>query len=241
MKITRLKDHSLLNLNDRLADVREYIAKCDPCDPNSDPPATRREKYAIETFMSVSNIVSCIDQLHFSIGMLSGYRADSAPEKMNRVDYIVFGIENYYLRLTSVFDRCLRLANVIYQLGLPEQACNNDSIIKNNHVKGTPAAKTLKELDNFTSPFRFHRNIVAHHGTYFDNDINHLGSYYCLADGDDGFGRYRHLYKNRTDDFVVEKKTEFKAGLVKLENLVESYFDDVVVAFESRLAGILYE
>src|SRR5215210_1102747 len=134
MKVTQLKDHALLKGASAVA--REYIAKCDPADREQDPLATKRESYAIETFLSIGSIVSCVDQLHFSIEMLSGYRSRSMPGKMNRYDYIVFGIENYFLRTTSVFDRCLRLANVIFQLGLPERQCSQETIIKNSHLKG---------------------------------------------------------------------------------------------------------
>ncbi|HWR20776.1 MAG TPA: hypothetical protein VN444_02810, partial [Verrucomicrobiae bacterium] len=100
MKITRLKDHALLKTASAVS--REYIAKYNPDDPKNSPSASRKESYAIETLLSVGNVVSCIDQLHFSMDLLSGYRSSSTPDKMSRYDYIVFGIENYYLRLTSV-------------------------------------------------------------------------------------------------------------------------------------------
>lgn len=235
MKITQLKDHVLLETSS--AASREYIAKCNPEDPDNDPPSTMRESYAIETFLSVSNIVSCIDQLYFSIDMLSGYRSNTAPDKMNRYDYIVFGIENYYLRLTSVFDRCLRLANVIFQLGLPERQCNTESIIKNSHIKGTLVANALTELDKFTGPFRFHRNTVAHQGTYSEKDLDQLGSYYQLKEEDDSFERYRYFFKKKTDDFLAEKKVEFQRHLVNLEHLVKAYFDAVRTAFDARLTA----
>lgn len=233
MKITQLKDHTLLKTACSVS--REYIAKCNPDNPGSDPSATRRESYAIETLLSVGNIISCIDQLHLSIDMLSGYRSVSTPEKLNRYDYIVFGIENYYVRLTSVFDRCLRSANVIFQLGLPERQCNNESIMKNAHIKGTPIAIALIELDKFTGRFRSHRNTVAHQGTYSENELDQLGSYYHVVEEDDSFERYRYLIKKKTDDFVAEKKLKFKDHLVQMENLVEIYFDAVRAAFEARL------
>lgn len=233
MKITRLKDHAILKIASAVS--REYMAKCSPDGTGSDPSATKRESYAIEVFLATGNVVSCIDQLYFSIDMLSGYRANSTPEEMNRYDYVVYGIENYYLRLTSVFDRCLRLANIVFQLGLPERQCNNESIIKNAHVKGTAVARALTELDKFAGPFRFHRNTVAHQSTYSEKDLDQLGSYYCLAEEDDGFERYRDIFKRMTDNFVSGKKKEFKDHVVKLERLVEIYLDSVVSIIETRL------
>jgi hypothetical protein len=232
MKISQLKNHILLKTSS--AASREYIIKCNPKDSDNDPPVTIKESYAIETFLSVGNIVSCIDQLYFSIDMIAGYRSNTAPKEMNRYDYIVFGIENYYLRLTSVFDRCLRLANIIFQLGLPEQQCNSQSIIKNSHIKGTRVASTLTKLDKFTSPFRFHRNTVAHKGTYSEKDLDRLGSYYHLINEDNSFENYRHFFKKQTDDFVADKKDEFHEIVVNLEHLVAAYFDAAQIAFDAR-------
>jgi hypothetical protein len=233
MKITRLKHHAILKGASAVS--REYFAKCNPDNPGQNPSATKRESYGIETLVSIGSVVSCIDQLHFSVTMLSGYRSSSTPNRMNRYDYIVFGIENYYLRLTSVFDRCLRLANVVYQLGLPERQCNNDSIINNSHVKGTSVAKTLKALDKFTESFRFHRNTVAHHATYSEKELDQLGSYYLLVEEDGSFERYQYLYKKMTDDFVADKRVQFKGNVADLENLVEACFDALNEAFEARL------
>jgi hypothetical protein len=109
MNITRIKDHKLVK--EAYKTPREYLKKCDPSRSEMDPPYTPKESYAIDVVMSISNVISCLDQLYHSIDMLAGYR--QANSKMNRYDYIVFGIENYYLRLTSVFDRCLRLTNII--------------------------------------------------------------------------------------------------------------------------------
>ncbi len=232
MKITSTKDHPLLKAASALS--RQYIAKCDPDDPEKDPSATKKESYAIETLLSIGNVVSCIDQLYFSVVMLSGYRSNAAPEKMNRYDYVVFGIENYYLRLTSTYDRCLRLANVIFQLGLPEKQCSNDTIIKNSHIKSTPVADSLKMLDRFTAPFRFHRNTVAHQGTYSDKDLDRIGTYYLVVEEDDSFERYRHLYKAQMDDFVAERKQEFSGQVSELEKNVEKYFDVLYVFFQDK-------
>ena len=237
MKITHLKNHVILKSSSDVS--REYIAKCKPNDPEQDPLATGRESYAIETFLSIGSVVGCIDQLYFSIDMLSGYRSSSTPNRMNRYDYIVFGIENYYLRLTSAFDRCLRLSNVIYQLGLPERQCNNDTIIKNSHINGTSVAKSLKEIDKFTMPFRFYRNTVAHQATYSEKELDRLGSFYFLFEEDDSFERYQYLYKKKTDDFVADKKVEFKDNVAKIETLVEAYFDALIAVFETKLKSFV--
>jgi hypothetical protein len=82
MKVSYIKDHSLILAVSEVD--RSYIQKCDPHNEKNDPYATQKENYAIEVFMHISNIISCLDQLYFSIGLLSGYRKSSTPKYMNR-------------------------------------------------------------------------------------------------------------------------------------------------------------
>jgi hypothetical protein len=234
MKLSRLKDHTILRAASER--VRVYIAKCHPIEHDKDPKATRKESYAIETFLSLSSIVSCIDQLQFSVDMLAGYRNQNTPGRINRYDYIVFGIENYYLRLTSVYDRCLRLGNVVFQLGLPERECREATITKNAYIKGTSVAQALKELDKFTNQFRFNRNTVAHESTYSEGELDKWGAYYYLVgEGEHQLDKYRHLYKNITDRYIADKKEEFKKHIEELERLVDAFFDAILKVFEARL------
>ena len=187
--------------------------------------------------LSISEVSGCLDQLHFSIELLSCFRSSLMPKQMNRYDYIVFGIENYYLRTTSVFDRCLRLANVVYQLGLPERQCNNDTVIRNEHIKGTSVGNALNDLNGYTGPFRRHRNTIAHESMYSDAALNQYGMYLCaVEEGQIQVVRpHQSLFKNRTDEFVKNKKFEFNKDLAKLENLVEAYFDKLKTVFEAHL------
>lgn len=233
MKISRLKDHALVKEASKV--VQSYIRKCDPHNPELDPVATKQERYAIEIFMSLSNVLTCIDQLYFTIDLLAGFRKNEAPKKMNRYDYILFAVENYYLRITSVDDRCLRLANIVFQLGLPERECKKSTIIKNDHVKRTPVAKALNNLAKFTEDFRCHRNTVAHEATFSEERLNKIGQFYYLLDEDPEIREYYFGMKRRTDTFVADKKEEFRKNVIEQENFVEQFFDAVLVIFESRL------
>jgi hypothetical protein len=187
------------------------------------------EQYTLDCFKAIKNITNCMEQLNFSIDLLSGYRASTSPQSMNRHDHIVFAIENYYLRITSVYDRCLRLVNTLYNLGLPERDCKNSTIVKNIHVKGSNIETSLKSLDKFTNNFRQFRNSVAHNETYSEDDkLNVIASYYFLeAQGAAEIIRFKHLYKTETDKYIKDKKSEFKVHLVKLEGLIIGFLNAV--------------
>ncbi|MFA5479851.1 MAG: Cthe_2314 family HEPN domain-containing protein [Candidatus Muiribacteriota bacterium] len=230
MKITYLKDH--LFLNQVSAITRQYFAKCNPDEPKNDPPANPKERYGIEVLVGIGNIISCLDQLYFSIDMLPGYNKKNLPEKMNRYDYVVYGVENYYLRFTSVYDRCLRLVNIVFRLGLPERQCKNDTIIKNTHIQNKSIFKSLTKLDKFTSNFRFLRNTISHNKTYSEKCLDEIGSYYYLLEVEDDIAKRFHKYLNlEMNKNVINKKEQFKEHLVKLETLVEIFFDSLIEPF----------
>lgn len=191
--------------------------------------ASPLEQYTLDCFKAIRSITDCMEQLHFSIELLSGYRTSTSPDSMNRHDHIVFGIENYYLRITSVYDRCLRLINSLYNLGLPERDCKNSTIVKNTHVKGSNIEISLKALDKFTNKFRQFRNSVAHNETYSEGDkLNTIASYYFLeAQGATEIIKFKHLYKTETDKYIKDKKAEFKVYLVELEGLIVDFLNAV--------------
>jgi hypothetical protein len=228
---TFIKDHQLLKLAHKT--IHSYLIKLTKT--TEKVPITEEESYASEVFISIENIISCIDQLYFSVGMLSGYRASTTPNQMNRHDYIVFGIENYYLRLTSVYDRCLRLTNSIYYFGLPERQCNNNTIVKNSHIKGTQIAIALKELDKFSDPFRYHRNTIAHNKSYSEKVLHDLYLPYLLSENDEIYEQIHHLNKTKINRFVAEKKSEYRESVNNIEKLVNTYFDVVSPAFSNKL------
>ncbi len=208
--------------------VVPYIQKCN-LQRGTIVPANPLEQYSLDCFEAVRNVTNCIEQLDFAAELLSGYRSSTAPNSMNRHDHIVFAIENYYLRITSVYDRCLRLTNTLYQLGLSERDCKNSTIVKNTHVKGSDIETSLKTLDKFTNKFRQYRNSVAHNETYSEDDkLNMIASYYFLEEqGATEIIKFKHIYKKETDAFIQSKKAEFKVHLTELEAIIIPLLDAV--------------
>lgn len=229
----QLGEHSAIQSS--LTAAAGYLSKYDPSRPSEFPETTIAESYAIETFSSLMNVVSCVDQLHIAVDMLSSHSRQSTNESIDRINHITFSIENYYLRITSAYDRCLRLVNVVFQLGLPEKECRNSTIIKNLYVKDTAVATALKELDKFTNSFRPHRNTVAHASTYKELDLNSFGSYCIAAKVDDKLEKYSSFYESRVNEYVDSKKEEFNKNIEELVTLVAPLFDNIQMHFECNL------
>lgn len=183
---------------------------------------------------AIFNIIRCIDQLHYSIKKISGYRSTNEPEGVGRYDYIIYGIENYYLRITSVFDRSLRLVNIVYDFGIPERDCTQNTIICNSHIKGTSLEKILKKINKFTNDFRKQRNLIAHESTHSEEEINLLEMYSMVQQDDPELIKFSHIVKTNTDRFIKKKKTEFGGYLKEIEELVDELFNILLIVIKKQ-------
>lgn len=90
-----MKNPTIDNLqifNSANAVIIPYIKRCD-LESGIAVIASPLEKYTLDCFKAVKSITDCMEQLLFSIELLSGYRTSTSPDSMNRHDHIVFAIE----------------------------------------------------------------------------------------------------------------------------------------------------
>ncbi|MDD3281699.1 MAG: Cthe_2314 family HEPN domain-containing protein [Bacteroidales bacterium] len=189
---------------------------------------TNFEIYNIYVLLYAHNILECLDQVNYSINMLSGFKTKN-KFNMNRHDYIVFMVENFYLRSTSIFDRILRFTNIALEIGLPEKECKESTIIKNENIKGTKLYTALKNINNFLESFRENRNKIAHSESFSEEKLNYIKSYYVALETDDfkDIEKFKKFFKFDTDEYVVDKKKEFKNIVNDLEKLLIVFFNEI--------------
>lgn len=235
MEISVLRHHRVVQVV--ASSMRRYLKKCNPDFPSEDPRPLPSEYYAIRVLLTIGEILTCVDQVHCSAAMLSGYRAGSAVLGMNRYDHILYAIENFYLRVTSIYDRCLIAVNLMYELGLREKACRTKAVVSNSHIQGSPVADALKELEKSTSHFRENRNIVAHQASFPCLELNQLGSVFHLFDIDESSVRYWYLYKAETDKYVSKKKAECQNSISEIERILDALFTALLPVFLERVNG----
>jgi hypothetical protein len=225
MRTTQFDKHKLIQM--LMPITRDFISRQAPDKIINNP--TEKEKRARDILLSANNITECIDQIHFTIELLSGFR-NKKNGKMNRYDYIVYMIENFYFRITSIFDRALQFSNLIFEIGLPEKECRESTIIRNDKIKETPVEKSLSGLNKFTNEYRFIRNQVAHLKRFDVKELSIVEGFYYLLETEESikFLQYENLYKKKIDQYVIRKKKEFKEIAKQTEKLVHEFFDTMV-------------
>lgn len=201
---------------------------------------TKFERYNIDILLSANNITECLDQIHYSIEMLSGFKTKRGS-LMNRHDYIVFILENFYLRITSIFDRILRFSNIVFEIGLPEKECKESTIIKNDKIKDTPLYAVLKKLNAFIDKYRYPRNKIAHSESYNEKELADIQGFYIAIEfgNDQDLEQYKGFYKRIADKYVVEKKNELNQITDELEKFLIDFFNEITPYVNSN--GLKYK
>ncbi|MBN8574447.1 MAG: hypothetical protein J0M05_11090 [Candidatus Kapabacteria bacterium] len=237
MEINELKNCKLIQ--SLISILHDYISRLQTRKTVSS--TTPKEKYAYDILLSTTNIIDCLEQLHFTIEMLSGYRKRKNT-KMNRHDYIVFMIENFYLRIVSIHDRTLRFTNLIFDIGLPERECRDATIIKNHKVRNTEIGIILKNLNKFISDYKETRNKIAHSEGFYDERLTPVQTYCFLIESDDlhldKLKRYGHFYKAVTDRYIKEKQTKLKDIAVQMEEIIVELLDASIPIVEYNLSKL---
>jgi hypothetical protein len=179
-------------------------------------PLRADEEYVHRTLLSAGELVTVCDQMVCAIEFLSGFRKRrmASGGLLTRLDYLVYYLEDYFIRVGMIMDRALQVVNVVFRLGIPEKECRFAVVAMNEHVSHTQVARCLQELEGILKPYRGHRNIIIHRCRYTDKGINKIELFYALEkanlDEKDAnlTAEFYPLYKMLTDKEVHNKKAE---------------------------------
>jgi hypothetical protein len=182
-------------------------------------PLRTDEEHVKRSLVSAAELIKVCDQMVYAVEFLSGFRARAVPHSssLTRLDYIVYHIENYIIRVNMIMDRALQLANSAFWLGIPEEECRFTVVASNEHVARTEVDQCLRELVGTLKPYRRYRNVIIHRRQYTDDSLEEVEPFYILekigsGDSEEDLLGHRYYFSKRlTDQLVREKRVEFTA------------------------------
>jgi len=131
------------------------------------PVSNDMESYILSCSQSLSLISTSIDKTKLSIEVLEASYG-SVPEgtQITADEFIEFAIENYFIRSSAIYDRCLIFTNRLLDLGIANESINHDLLVTNEHVKKHGLNGKLKAIRKKCTEYRVQRNKIVHHGRY---------------------------------------------------------------------------
>lgn len=203
--------------------VQVVLEDASKTNSSEDAVIDEREFYIQRVGFSVAHLLSWFKQLHLVSEYLSHFDYSKKVEA-SRASHAVYNVENYLIRLNSVYDRSLHLVNAVFHLCVNEEHVNHSSIVTNYKVQHRqPVVQCLKKLRKYLEAYAQERHTLVHRHSLLDVKLRRLELFYLHNGehfGDEGqitdFKSFRAVYLR---DFVTAKKQEFariNAGLAAL-------------------------
>ena len=91
------------------------------------------EFYVMKVGFATAHMLTWCQQLDDAIELLTNFDY-SKRINTNRSAHFTYNLENYLIRINSVFDRVLQLVNAVFHIGTNDEHVRYDAIINNVHV-----------------------------------------------------------------------------------------------------------
>lgn len=196
-------------------------------------PSTDEGRYAVGVFEAATEVLNVCDQLEYAINKLRSPRLTDGE----LVEEIAYEIENFLLRVAMIVDRCLKLINVVYDLGIPSRECSLRTVADNSHVD-KEVADSIRQLDKITQEFRVRRNEIVHKQTYSDPslifvsmvDVIHRSS----KGQDELLGEINKPIRTHASKFLDEKCGDFDAVRKRVSAQTVDFLDQLADAYQVK-------
>jgi hypothetical protein len=183
----------------------------------------------------ISQLFSWCQQLVNNIHFINAKTPNSTLKKRSITSYdlLIYHIENYYIRVQSLYDRILNLTDAVFFLGNSIDNINHKVIVDNSFVKMYKVDVDLRKINKTIRDYLgTRRNQIIHQANYKEQNITEL-EYYCLFQ--DGINIPETDYeakkfipkivKKLSQDIIEEKIPEFEKFNDTIFVLLFKYFD----------------
>ncbi len=136
----------------------------------------KNELYIVRVGHALAHLLIACEQLsHAPL-----YLASFVPSKkmvedgVTRHSHILLCMENYIIRIRSLYERVLQLVNIVFRIYNPPDQVSH-ALIKNNlHVANSKLPGALQKLKKITDRYYEDRNKIIHRECFQEDDLRHL-------------------------------------------------------------------
>jgi enoyl-CoA hydratase/carnithine racemase len=206
--------------------------------------------YVMRVGFSLSHALSWVEQLHQAVHFMTdfGYGKKANDLGIKRPAHLLYNIENYLIRLQSVYDRCLQLTNVVFHICISDELVGHSLIVSNLHVSRTPVPKLLKAVKKAINDYAQDRHKLIHRHSHMDSDLRKIELLYMHSKetwSDDANFTYERLVIHRAERvraFTTQRKADFVKINEALVLTLGPLFDELLIQYnrqKSRLEKLV--
>jgi hypothetical protein len=164
----------------------------------------------------------------------------STKSDISRADHLIYNIENYLIRLNSVYDRVLQLVNVVFHLCIREESISHAVVVSNYRVEHHPdIVKKIKAIRKYLDEYAQDRHTLIHKHSLIDEKLRRIELFYGpAADAphhDKEFkAKLRYVRSRVLREYVTEKRIQFAAVNNRLADLLHELFESLYPEYQSQ-------
>lgn len=186
-------------------------------DPNSED-INELEFYMYRVGHSLAHLVTWMEQLQDVPSYLAdfNYKGAARANGITRARYLLYTVENYLVRLQSIYDRCLQLTNSVFHLCIEDSNVGHALVVSNLQVSRTDIPARLKRVKKSVSDRQSERNRIVHHASYQEKDLDRLQLFYLYnkdtwVDEKVKFENFSYMRSQLLRKVVSAKRKEFES------------------------------
>ncbi len=247
-----LKSHPFLTLVWKEAIQIQKNLKEDVLDIKFDTDIDEYQFYILRVGYSISHLITWLEQLEHAVHYLSNfsYSKNTKTIGINRAHHFIYNVENYLIRLQSIYDRTLQLTNNVFHLCIEESNISHSLIISNLKVSRTDIPKLLKSLRRSIDSKAQDRHAIIHKHSYQEKSLRRLELFYMFnqetwenRENSPSYEGLCHIRSQLMKEVVAEKKREYSEINKKICEVLYPLFTELHIhydKFSAQLNKIAY-
>jgi len=171
-------------------------------------------------------------QLEMGVDFLSNFDYKYKSD-FNRIDHLIYNIENYIIRFQSVSDRLLQTINSVFHLTIDEGNVSNNIIMTNLKVTRTSVPSKFSPIKKYLKILYDDRNTVVHRHSYLEKELRKFELFYH-ADNTIVDDRIKYFRSKKLKDYLKDKKDCYNKYSQDLFKLVPDLFDELLIEYKKQ-------
>lgn len=202
--------------------------------------------YVTRVGFSLSHTLGWAEQLQHAVHFMTdfGYGRKASEAGVKRSHHLLYNVENYLIRLQSVYDRCLQLTNAVFHLCISDEHVNHGVIVSNLHVERTNIPKLLKTVKKSIKSEEQERHTLIHKHSHMDPELRRIEMFYMHSketwEGDKKmpFKNLVHIRGQLVKKYTARRKAEFEALNIELGVGLAALFDGLLDEYDRQKARL---
>lgn len=198
--------------------------------------------YVMGVGFSLSHTLGWVQQLHQAVHFMTDFRygKKATDAGVNKSHHLLYNVENYLIRMVSVYDRCLQLTNAVFHICMSADLVNHGAIVSNLHVSRTDVPKLLKAVKKAIKNEEQERHKLVHRHSHMDPELRRIELFYMHrketweTDSKYPYENLVHTRGQLVKKFTARRKKEFEAINSELVGALGPLFDGLLVEYRRQ-------